>query len=88
MAQLVPENQKRKLDSLGRITIPKGLRDRLFINNDDEFEFYTINEGGKTYICLEVVDGIDPKYYAAKSVLEELGDEIPEGLANKISGVN
>ena len=27
--QLIPENTSRKIDQLGRITLPKGLRDRL-----------------------------------------------------------
>jgi len=38
MAQLIPENATRKLDALGRITLPKGLRDRMFLSDNAELE--------------------------------------------------
>lgn len=40
---LVSENVSRKIDSLGRVGIPKGLRDRLEINTNDELEFFVLN---------------------------------------------
>jgi len=40
--QLVNENVSRKIDSLGRISIPKGLRDRLGMTTDTELNFYTL----------------------------------------------
>ena len=40
--QLVNENVSRKVDSLGRISIPKGLRDRLNMAPDAELRFYTL----------------------------------------------
>ena len=40
--QLVNENVSRKIDSLGRISIPKGLRDRLNMGTDAEVNFYTL----------------------------------------------
>jgi len=40
--QLVNENVSRKIDSLGRISIPKGLRDRLGMATDTELNFYTL----------------------------------------------
>ena len=42
MTKLQPENTSRKLDSLGRVVIPKALRDKYGINENDEIYFYTI----------------------------------------------
>lgn len=47
MAQLIPENTTRKLDSLGRITLPKGLRDRMFLSDNAELELFTANIDGR-----------------------------------------
>lgn len=48
----MPENTTRKLDSLGRITLPKGLRDRAFLTDNDDLELYTANIDGRFCICL------------------------------------
>jgi len=45
---LVSENVSRKIDSLGRIGIPKGIRDRLRLEVNDEMEFFTMtNDAGE-----------------------------------------
>jgi bifunctional DNA-binding transcriptional regulator/antitoxin component of YhaV-PrlF toxin-antitoxin module len=85
---LRPENARRRLDSLGRITLPKGLRDRMFMRDNEELEFFTFDLDGKMYIALSVADGVDPKYLAAKSILEELGADIPDELEDKINEKN
>ena len=36
--ELLKENTSRKVDSLGRVSIPKSMRDRLDINEGDEVE--------------------------------------------------
>lgn len=46
------ENITRKLDSLGRVTLPKSLRARLNIADGAELEVFTCDYEGKTYICL------------------------------------
>ena len=52
MSQLIPENATRKLDALGRITLPKGLRDRMFLSDNAELELFTANIDGRQCICL------------------------------------
>lgn len=84
MIELTPENTSRKLDSLGRIVIPKGLRTRLGISEADELQFYTMRKDGISYICLTNCHEEDSKYRAAASVLEELGIEIPLELLEKL----
>lgn len=49
---LIPENTTRKLDALGRITLPKGLRDRMFMGDNEELELYTANIDGRQCVCL------------------------------------
>ena len=52
MSQLIPENTTRKLDALGRITLPKGLRDRMFLSDNAELELFTANIDGIECSCL------------------------------------
>lgn len=75
-----PENTTRKIDALGRITIPKSIRDRMLIGENDDLAFYTLSQDGVEYICLTKNGGVDPRYLAARSVLEELGIKVPVEL--------
>lgn len=77
------ENTSRKVDTLGRISIPKAIRDRLNIAVNDELDFYTTEENGASFICM-TNQGKKLKYFQAAQVLDELGLEIPEKLANLI----
>lgn len=78
---LVSENVSRKIDSLGRIGIPKGIRDRLRLEVNDEMEFFTMtDDAGEQFICLSAHKG-NGRYAIAREVLEELGLEVPEQLA-------
>lgn len=83
---LKPENTTRKIDSLGRITLPKGLRDRMFLATDDEVELFTMEQDGREFICMTKVTNVDPKYLLAKSVLEELGFNCPDELVALCEG--
>ena len=49
---LLPENANKRIDNLGRITLPKGLRSRLYLETGTEMELYTMIVAGKHYICL------------------------------------
>lgn len=46
MTKLQPEKYC-SFDSLGRVVIPKALRDKYGINENDEIYFYTITEDGQ-----------------------------------------
>lgn len=45
------EGTSRRLDNLGRITIPKSVRNRLKCETNQEYEVYTIEIDGKVYIA-------------------------------------
>ena len=81
MINIKPENCSKKLDSLGRITFPKGLRDRFFLTNGDELELYTMDYEDRSYILLTPSGSEEVrKANMAKEILEEFGLEIPIGL--------
>ena len=71
------ENQNRKVDNLGRVTIPKSIRDRFGWTQNDDIEFYTMNN---EFIVLSKKEMRDRRYDIAIEVLEELGIEIPKAL--------
>ena len=82
--QITKENAVRKIDASGRIIIPKGVRDRLELQEGDEMDFYFIESPEFTGIGLASSKAIESKYMIAVNVLEELGTEIPEPLLNII----
>lgn len=79
-----PENTTRKIDALGRVTIPKGIRDRMGIRENDDMELFTMESGGREFICLSGTQTEDDKYKFAASLLEELNITIPTELAVKV----
>ena len=79
-----PENTTRKIDALGRVTIPKGMRDRMGIRENDDMELFTMESGGREYICLTSAQAMEDRYKLAASLLEELNIAIPAELAIKV----
>ena len=73
------ENTTRKVDGLGRISIPKSIRDRFNIQPEDEVEFSIGYEGEKIYVCLSKKVNVDKAEIVAAE-LEGMGIEIPEAL--------
>ena len=78
------ENVTRKVDSLGRVSIPSGLRSRYGFNSGDELNFSTLVTPTRDYVLMYKDNGIDPKYEIAYETLNELGCEIPAALNNVI----
>ena len=87
---IINENIIRKVDNLGRLVIPKNLRTRFDIKENDAMEFVTLcDDNGVWYVGFKSADaGIDPKYENAVKVLEELGLDIPPALTEIINGQN
>jgi len=82
---LYAENTTRKVDSLGRVSIPKSMRDRLNIAYEDEMEFYLLDYKGERYVCMtNHKDSAPDKYKIAADVLDELGIDVPIDLAKII----
>ena len=83
--QLINENTSRKVDSLGRISIPKGIRDRMGMPQDTELRFYTlITDKGEQMICLAPATFRRDRFYVAAEVLDELGLDLPKELRAKL----
>jgi AbrB family looped-hinge helix DNA binding protein len=82
--ELISENTIRKIDSLGRVSIPKGLRNRMMIEPNDELMFYTLRDNGKDYICCGKADE-RARYEILADLCEELGVKIPQEVVDKLS---
>ena len=79
--KLTTENCSRKIDSTGRLVIPKGLRDRLGIIEGDSVDFYFLEDGDKRYICVTKDEEIkDRKRERVRELCIDLGIEVPEDL--------
>jgi AbrB family looped-hinge helix DNA binding protein len=84
--KLIAQNVMRKVDNLGRVVLPKGLRDQYGINDGDELDVFVLQDGNGEYICFKAKGvNVDPKYVAAVEVLQELGCKIPEELNEKFT---
>lgn len=83
--KLQSENTSRKVDSLGRVSIPKSLRDRLMINTEDQVYFYLLeDDDGRQFVCFTNKSDSSPKYQLAAEVLAELGLEVPDEILAKL----
>ena len=86
--EIISENTVRKVDSLGRIGVPKGIRNRMRIGVNQEMEFFTARDAdGKEYVLFSPVnreDDIEEKYIMAADLLTEFGVEIPKEILEHI----
>ena len=80
---VVKENTTRKVDSLGRVSIPKSMRDRFNIKSNDEIEFSVCYMDNMTYICMNKKNDVNKAEILAAE-LDALGIEIPEQLADML----
>ena len=81
--ELINENTTRRIDSLGRIGVPKGIRNRMRLEVNQEMEFFTLRYEGKEYIAFAPVtreESVDEKYIQVADLLSELGLDIPDEI--------
>lgn len=71
------QNVTRKVDTLGRVSIPKGIRDRLNIKANDEVEFWILDTGTK-YVCFTNEPRVEDRCGQALQMLEGLGITLAE----------
>lgn len=83
--KLQSENTSRKVDSLGRVSIPKSLRDRLVINPEDMVNFYLLEDDeGRQYVCFTNKAEVNPRFQIAAEVLTGLGLEVPNEVLERL----
>lgn len=73
-----PLNVTRKIDSVGRIVIPKALRAEYRINEGVEYPFFLHEESGEKYLCIKCPGPTDEEIETAKQMLEESGFTVIE----------
>lgn len=67
----------RKLDSSGRLVVPVKLRERLHMNEGQVYQFFTHEENGKIYLCVECPE-VQDEVTNALEVLRKNGFLIEE----------
>lgn len=60
----------RKLDSMGRLTIPIRLREEVGMEIGETYDFYKLIQDGKVYLCIECGEVVDPLEEAKKKLRE------------------
>ena len=66
----------RKLDTTGRLVIPIRLREAMGLEIGQEYSFYTHEENGKKYLCIECP--VTQKLEEAKALLKKYGYKVEE----------
>lgn len=88
MIEFIAENTTRKIDSLGRIGVPKGIRNRMRLDVNQEMEFYTLRaEDGREFVAFCPVESErndEEKYIMVADLLTELGIDIPREVLDHI----
>ena len=56
---MIDTQHSRRLDSFGRLVIPKKLRDELGLEPGTEYTFYKHEHEGKIYLCIEAPEVTD-----------------------------
>ena len=87
MLSIMPMNVSRKIDTLGRVVIPKGIRDTCKLNIGDEVYFSILNNDGQQYVGISKTNEDLVKYKIAMQVLLDLDLDVPEELAEKVENI-
>lgn len=78
--ELIAENTTRKIDGLGRIGVPKGIRNRLRLDVNQEMDFFTMRGAdGKDYVVFTAVEELTEaeKYARVIELMNSLDLEVP-----------
>ena len=87
MLSIMPMNVSRKIDTLGRVVIPKRIRDTYKLNIGDEVYFSILNNDGQQYVGISKTNEDLVKYKIAMQVLLDLDLDVPEELAEKVENI-
>ena len=81
----INENVTRKIDCLGRVSVPKGIRQRLGFGDNEELQVATMRFDGIEWVCFgKKKEDNKEKYMIVAEMLRELGVEVPKEVAEKI----
>ena len=72
-------NCTRKIDSMGRITLPIRLREQLGFEIGKEYPFYFYEDSSGKYLCIKCAVPEDARVVDAIEFLESLGYDVAPG---------
>lgn len=75
---MTPLGMTRKLDSVGRIVVPKKLREQLRLISGVEYQFFLHEEDDHQYLCLQCSGPSPEELEAARDMLEKRGYSVFE----------
>lgn len=78
---MVETNYARKLDTSGRIMLPSKLREAFGLETGKEYKFFTCEENGRHFICIECPNAPESEIERAKKLLSANGFKIEDSPA-------
>ena len=71
--EMIPLDATRKLDSLGRIVIPKPLREQFHLTEGQPYQFFLHEQNGHRYLCIQCPGPNPEELSRARKLLEDSG---------------